>query len=451
MLRAWVFSLQNEQHRHHKAKRTLLLPICLLALFSIVVIVKYEIIFKDVLKFQNDPTTQRIRIVTPDYYDDDDDELVEGAGVDSEHHQKSHAVVHMGIHKTGTTTIQRISSQVYLTLDGYEIPWNINEEKNSRVGEGEAMELYETSYGMQKSLQFNHANFASCFCSPSERRIYPCDPDLLLSGLDIAQRKRNIFLTAEKFTSIDSQGLDFLSSYLSRWDEVTIIIYYRRFHSWIGSFYNQDTKYRKLADTDLWERSIVDYVVDHINNPKLLDKYALALLQRVEGRFDKVKVMNYHNKSASVEESFFCDAMPHASHTCDAVRSRKFSMQVNPSPTLDYHDLAYGAMKAGMIEINTDGKMRNVAIKIKRHQEQTLKLRSSDFERVCLPTDILEKVWQLSLSTESMLFPEQVNSTKDDLKFDFDKATRTTLCKLDVEKILGKDEWQSFFEQLRNE
>ena len=144
---------------------------------------------------------------------------------------RTRAVIHMGIHKTGTTSIQAQSYEKrdLLKLDGYEMPWYAYLERKRR--EGHEIEL--------KVPYMNQRNFATCFLSSDaarkDRSSFPCDPDLLLSGTDIAQRNRNLFVTCESFVFIDPEGLDALASYLSRWDEVTIVIYYRRFYSWIAS------------------------------------------------------------------------------------------------------------------------------------------------------------------------------------------------------------------------
>ena len=96
---------------------------------------------------------------------------------------RSHAVVHMGPHKTSSSTIQRLSA-IYagqLWEDGYEMPWMANEH---RWGDGNKfLKIVE-----------NHVEFSTCFLRPfvKEREIFPCVPELLLSGLEIAQQKNNI-------------------------------------------------------------------------------------------------------------------------------------------------------------------------------------------------------------------------------------------------------------------
>jgi hypothetical protein len=49
--------------------------------------------------------------------------------------------------------------------------------------------------------------------------------------------------------------------YVFSYKEVTIVIYYRPLYSLIASVYNEVTKKRKLADTDSWEKSIVEFII----------------------------------------------------------------------------------------------------------------------------------------------------------------------------------------------
>ena len=93
---------------------------------------------------------------------------------------KTYAVIHMGPHKTGTTTVKFLTDQFMQELneDGYRIPFEL--EKN----------------GVQ---------FASCFirpCNNFENRAFtrsPCAVELLLGGLKIGKQMKNLLVSAEPF------------------------------------------------------------------------------------------------------------------------------------------------------------------------------------------------------------------------------------------------------------
>eukprot|EP00593_Proboscia_inermis_P012840 CAMPEP_0171326010 /NCGR_PEP_ID=MMETSP0816-20121228/117175_1 /TAXON_ID=420281 /ORGANISM="Proboscia inermis, Strain CCAP1064/1" /LENGTH=207 /DNA_ID=CAMNT_0011825345 /DNA_START=556 /DNA_END=1179 /DNA_ORIENTATION=- len=206
-----------------------------------------------------------------------------------------------------------------------------------------------------------------------------------------------------------------------------------------------------LVDTKKWKYSILDFIIEEIDEKQWNKSgYTIPLLQRLKKKFDNVVVMNFHDELVKgPAESFFCHAIPNATHTCEAILAVKKPSHLNMGDNLDYSDVAYGAKKVGLINIKTDKMMKKVVLAVQSHQERTLKLESSDFKRQCLPPDILEKVWEISLSSEMALFPKYVKSTTNNLRSDFDMAAKTTLCKVDVEEILKEEEWQSFFKSYK--
>ena len=158
---------------------------------------------------------------------------------------KTKALVHMGPHKTGSST--NIDN---LRKDGYEMPWVV--DKNGNLCGDHRLDSLHGKY-----LLFNQANFAKCFVPPSARGRIPCNPDLLLSGLEIAQRRSNLFVSAEAFANLDSEGLKMLSGYLSHWDEVTIVVFYRRFYDWLSSMYVCTMKTPRAQGTLLFQLLII--------------------------------------------------------------------------------------------------------------------------------------------------------------------------------------------------
>ena len=141
-------------------------------------------------------------------------------------------------------------------------------------------------------------HFATCFLSSKEQEMnkkYPCDNNLLHYGNEIARQKHNLFVSAETFSIIDTYGLKMLSCYLSQWDRVTIVIFYRRYYDWLISVFNQRTKSRTLLNNnnipyDPWNSSIIDFITDVLNgDPIPLGdtrnvgvKYTLPLLDLLE-------------------------------------------------------------------------------------------------------------------------------------------------------------------------
>mmetsp|Transcript_24165 Transcript_24165/g.48174 ORF Transcript_24165/g.48174 Transcript_24165/m.48174 type:complete len:408 (+) Transcript_24165:22-1245(+) len=342
------------------------------------------------------------------------------------------AVIHMGPHKTGSTTIQEFAHHHIdlLRKDGYEMPEVDNAEKNAR--------------GKTESHP-NHVHFATCFVSPKNgglRTVYPCDPDRLLHGLDLAAKGHNVFLTAEPFNDMDQEGIAMLKSYLSHWSDVTIMIFYRRYYDWLPSVFNEIQKSLTLAKREERGESIVDFLLQ--NSKSYHDLYVASLFDRLQQKFDKknIIVLDYHDtRTRGPDETLFCN-MPNAAQMCNASRNTDGST-TNPSVNLAYSDLAHGARKAGLISISNDERMKQVVKSIESYYKSSLNGRK--LYRICPSSNILENLWNLTLAAESKFNPNNNPRDFDELRLDFDMAARNKLCALDVAKTLNDPTWKGFF------
>merc|ERR1712194_628556 len=114
------------------------------------------------------------------------------------------AVIHVGPHKTGSTSIQTASS-LYIDLlkeDNYEMPWSYMNKNGLKNVNG-------------KYLQKNQVNFASCFL-PNDHLTatrFPCNPELLHFGLEIAKQEKDLFISAEDFAR-EEPVIQALANYL---------------------------------------------------------------------------------------------------------------------------------------------------------------------------------------------------------------------------------------------
>ena len=349
------------------------------------------------------------------------------------------AVIHMGIHKTGSTTIQlqSLRKRELLQLDGYEMPWAANKENNARVRDGKN----------GGHCHQNQVHFATCFLAPStrERAAHPCEPNLLLHGLDIAKRNHSLFVSAETFSIIDEEGVNMLASYLSHWQEVTIVVFYRRYYDWLLSVHNQLSKNRIIQHERLEK---INFLSE--NALQYRHNYIVNTVQHLKNKFhkDDIVVLNYHDKNnGGSDESLFCHAVPDAKHMCNAIRVEG-SLKTNSKINMDYRDLAHYANITGMVRIESQKKMKQVTDAIQIFHEK--KSTNSELKRVCPPPDTLEKLWNLTFMSEIMFSPEKEFLDHDEigLRSDFEKASVSTLCKVDVKKTLAEETWQAFFKNL---
>ena len=354
----------------------------------------------------------------------------------------SRAVIHMGPHKTGTTTIQEgfdrannVPLSNFLSLDRYKMPWN---EIQSNQG-------HRSNKGLQ--AMHNQVNFATCFLKESRpiADLYPCDHNLLLEGSAIASREDNLFISAETFAHVDSDGFKLLASYLSQWEEVKIIIFYRRYYEWLLSACNQ--MYKSVKRTE--RRSILElldklHAKTHENN----------LYTRLKEHFENIEVVNFDERKSKGDllEYFYCHSLPDATHTCNAIQSKDSNTKElnSATTTLEYEDLAFAALDAGLhtIDILNNEKLKNMVVKaVQDHQEKKLNLTSNDLKRVCPEQLFLDQIWSITLMYQNMFFPDPIHES--DMRSEFEVLAKTKMCEVDVKNILKSKVWRDFFRSLK--
>ena len=388
----------------------------------------------------------------------------------------SWAVIHMGVHKTGSSSIQNDSGNYWHQLreDGFEMPWTLYEELTSK-DEREA----EQKLNNGEVLKNNQVNFATCFMSPTNpiKERFPCMQDLLLKGLLVAERGYNLLVSAETFATIHENGIHDLRAYLKSWDQVLVVVFYRRFFSWVSSLHNQMMKYRKWNDTNIWDCSIRHFLSYALKDPAedigssrnewsceplfrdiLLDGYTVDLVERLQPHFLNITVLNFHDDTkGGPPENFFCNALPTVSrHTCKAIQNQSSPTAVNTAVSLDYSDIAYGAWKAGLVKIDSEQNLNQLTRRVGWYNEVRLNQTAIDFPRVCPTADELQKLWSKSLNYEKRLFPELYQNRTDShvsspflgetaMKDDFKIHSRFKLCAVDVDAVLSERQWQQFF------
>lgn len=401
------------------------------------------------------------------------------------------AVVHMGMHKTGTTSLQAYTNtyRQYLQKDGYEMPWGWAYDRHNGTD----------VKPMRNRPQFQ-GDFARCFLGDDVDRIFGnCRPKLLEYGVEIGEEGKHLFISAENFVALDldhhnddsnRNAIQQLRDYLSQWDEIKIIIYYRRFYDWIPSMHNEQMKIK----TPTQREDIVTFLEKNYKEeyPHFGMWYhitAVPLLHRFKDYFlnDEITIRNYHleKEDGKLVTRFFCDVLPHAKSTCDAIRqeeekntsssSSSTSSKTNTRQPLEYNYLLEGARKAKLINYPPTQKRteQNIVKKMSQYWESTLNFTIADFPTICPPRHILDAIWNITLYSENMLgkffveFDKELEKDKedkeeglsfhslevsnlDDIRLDFDNASRSSLCAIDVEKILKDERWKSFFKSFED-
>jgi len=356
--------------------------------------------------------------------------------------KQSRAVVHMGVYKTGSTTIQRLSAQLveYLTKDEYEMPWAL-------LSTAEQQKLL--------NMTASQVHFATCFIAPQSgpRLAYPCVPELLLSGLEVAKRNRNLFVSAETFALIEGNGLKLLSTYLSRWERTTIIVYYRRYYDWLLSAHNQMSKESKRGPP----LDLVEFINSRLRDEKVSRSYTTSLVARLKEYFTDIVVVNFHDTETPLYETFYCDAMPKAYHTCQALHNLSSTQIVtNPSVPLVYKELVFGAMDLGLFYLDelANSNVESIIASTRDYHSHSLHANEDLLHRTCLSPESLQLLLNTSIQLELAVSSWTSSKTLPaigTLTSDFDgKVNSGAFCKLNVNKTLAQTEWKSFFQSLPN-
>lgn len=351
------------------------------------------------------------------------------------------AVVHVGPHKTGTTSIQSMILRTLpeLKKDGYSVPGNWSHSK----------------------LAVNMADLVSCFWKDQfkDTASGTCDTDALREMETIAHENGNLLLTAEAF-AYDITDMNKVTSALEPWKDSTIIVvYYRRFYEWICSYYNMETRYRPLHQRKSFVEwlSDVQFIENHYNN-----MYTYGVVQRWKQYFNNVKVYNMHDTSKEIIAEFMCEAIPNAPNACEETTTRlrnKGELVFNPSTgALVYSELVYAAYQMGLLNVSgfddnnyNETLWKEIISMTQNRQEIELGLKSHEFlEILCPEKSVLDRILELSLDVERELFPEYFQSEYGEpvirQQFDSEKRDPRKLCSVDAKSTLENDSgWRAFF------
>lgn len=365
------------------------------------------------------------------------------------------AVIHIGPHKTGSTSIQEASAAAidHLQLDNYETPW-------SHLKLLDHGELY------------NQVHFSTCFFREDNPEIhiklpYPCRHDLVQSGLEVASRNNHsLLVSAETFSSLRDGEIYDLHEYLNAaWNNITIAVTYRRYYDYLVSFYNEwaRNEYGDIWESGAFEKNATDRfrpgMYEFLNDSQhfeiATEKYTLAIVSRYQKYFRNIVMMNFHDDTVDLVEQFYCHVIPFAPNTCQKVKGILVSStntKFNKNHPVVYEDLTYAAHRKGMIDVRTKEQYTTVRDAIQIHQETTLGLSKSDFPLRCPPKERLDDIWKISLQAEknfhvqALSSLDNTNNTLIALKDDFDERAKTSLCEVDFESILESSTWKIFFD-----
>jgi hypothetical protein len=349
--------------------------------------------------------------------------------------QKPTAILHIGPHKTATTTIQTFMKnyQTEMYNDGYEFP-------------GDWTDPLTTSINMERLV--------NCFQFPEFRTPNDCDTQQYDDIAKIAERGSNMILTAETF-AYHFTDVSKVREAVSPWgDNVVVVAYYRRFFEWLISYYNMEMRYKPVPE----RLPLADWLEDEARmEHNYMELFTYGLVSHWDKYFpDKVKVYNMHDKEHIKAETFFCDAIPRADKTCQVIKANNEVRQANPSTdSLVYGEIAYAAyqMKLFRPDVSDPATIDwdDIVEKVKSYQEDTLGLKSTNFDPLrCPSSTVIERIKEKSLQAEMKLAPEFYTTAAGEatlLKKFERNLTKYKFCSVDAKRLLEEDSrWQTFFQ-----
>ena len=349
--------------------------------------------------------------------------------------KKGKVMFHMGVHKTGSTSIQNA-----LNLQAFQ---DSLMEDNFIVGNVDG-----SGYGTKSALAKCFKNKQSCSSRSSQttsafvKRI-----EEALVG------NHNLVLSSEQFDYFRKAKK--IKRFFHEFDDVQVILFYRRFFEWILSMYMQnkrngwmkswargDSGNRKNFVTFLASRNISSYVIKE-------PRYTVSAYKYYKKHFN-VSLVNMHAGTGDSLTNFLCSPVLNTPRTCR--KRQRNELQVGRSNQVSgrevYDEIAMAAYAGGLVDVEkySRGTARRM---IQEHQESYLNRTATDFPLICPPMHQLNELLEVSIKVEREYFPDFFEAEQEDkLREKFHKmVSRSQFCSVDTKKVLDDPQWKTYFLQ----
>ncbi|GAX12596.1 hypothetical protein FisN_13Lh056 [Fistulifera solaris] len=352
---------------------------------------------------------------------------------------KPHLVIHIGPEKTASTTLQKDFFYKFrkhtFKADNY---------------------IYLGRYTFLRALQ---EVLLYCPYKLREKPKHPCYQRFLRLLDDERWRGKNILLSEEVYSkaiwdleAVERVQQDFMPFLQERWD-VSVVAVYRRFHEWLISA-------RKQRDYELRERQLWPH-----EGGEALDSWNEVMLLRKHERFGlrshylpddlaqwydlnvSVTVLNMHHPTQKITEQFVCDALPHATTSCEYYRTQGREIHANARSGLEYFfdNIVYAAAEKGIFD--TTNVMRHDIV----YNLTNLNMTITNMPLICPSAKELEELLQESIHWEQYYAPEYADI--DAVKASFEKLVQSNqFCRVDTDRLLeGMTDWSDVLKRLGNE
>lgn len=320
--------------------------------------------------------------------------------------QHEHApilILHVGPHKTGTTTIQDAfrSYSAELKSDNYTFMNSNTTRKGVR-----------SFYGKRSTFFFD-------------------------SLRDLVNKNPTNMIVSEEDMSFMRRGGDFFRLLKKEFPEwhIHVVVGYRRYHEWLVSLYNQRHKNKRHR------QSFVDW---YRTNKRMYAHDCFRTYHGMKQHFDSVSIVNIHSP-VNLMTNVFCNVIPHATHSCTRSKIEKETGKANPSIPLwpkavseeaRFQRLTFENVETLANDITEFASTINYAVPLK-----------------CLLPQVQQSILDKSLQYEKDLVPDFFQSPLGEgiLRQEFEAAVQAKkFCSVDVAQVLEDERWQSFFQKRQN-
>lgn len=232
--------------------------------------------------------------------------------------------------------------------------------------------------------------------------------------------------------------------------DVRVVVAYRRYAAWLLSSKGQCDKERywtkqcqrwsgkcyqsNWSTIQSYRRKQVAYKFEYTHQ-------ALQLYRDVFGF--PTTILNYHSSSlerqpTTVPERFFCQMLPHAPHTCHAAKMQESETRRNRAQPRILEPLIVAAEQRGLLDRTKHTNTVKLQDNIYKRIQQSNQSLATVWPYKCPPKKELDSLLNETLHLEQLILPDFAASNEDSLRSDFDKLVSfpPNFCEVDVEAVL---------------
>ena len=375
------------------------------------------------------------------------------SGVTREGDPKPLFILHPGIPKTATTSIQKGLKKLRYALgkDNYVFPGMFDVGKYNP----KALDQLQDRDCQNELSQFD-SNFTRATCwnqfVTELDRLYASKTNVIISD----ERFGELWKSASKPRFHGPSAI----AALKDWD-VHVLLTYRRWVDWLPSVKSQYDFFR-VGGQGKWPDDEKDGKIIHGLFPGLEPIITKDLVGT--GRYKNIEMMKdafegfFPNRTllwdlASSEKdvvpTLLCDILPVTRKACNASLHSEIP-RANTRRNYKYYRIVCEAAKLGVLN-TTLMTPKQASKRLKEFHEVQLKLTDSDFPMICPNRTTLESFLESSLALESRVFPALFESERGEIahRNDFWKHVQQgKYCSVDVNAAVRNQTYRDFFARL---